>query len=261
MTGYLDVFVVPVPKGNAAAYRKVAETFHAVWREHGALGAVEVEGDDVPMGTLTSFPRAVALKEDETVFLGVVHYRDRAHRDAVSGKAMKDPRMAAMGPGAMPFDGKRMIFGGFKPFMGTLPQPVLQPYLFFRGRCAEAIEFYKHKLDAEVLMLMRFKDSPEQPPAGMMPPGMDDRVMHASLRIRGSDIMMSDGMRSGSLDFSCMALSLSVPTETEADRVFEALSEGGKVEMPMGKTFFSPRFGSVADKFGVSWMVIVPPPQ
>ena len=256
---YADMFVVPVPKGNLAAYKKVAETYQKVWREHGALSCLEVQGDDVPVGTQTSFPRSVGLKEDETVFVGITTYRSRAHRDEVNAKAMEDPRMADMSPGSMPFDGKRMFFGGFKAFLGSFPPPSVQPYLFFRGRCEEAISFYKEKLGAEVLALMRFKDAPDMPGPDKLPEALAEKVMHAAVRIHGSDIMMSDGMRSGPLDFACMSLSLAVASEADADRVFAALSEGGNVQMPMGPTFFSPRFGSVADKFGVSWMVIVLP--
>lgn len=136
---------------------------------------------------------------------------------------------------------------------------IVQPYLFFRGRCEEAITYYREALGAEVVMLMRFKDNPDQPDAKKVPRELDDRIMHASLRIGGAEIMMSDGMKSGPLDFHCMALSLTCPTEADADRYFEALAKDGTVEMPIGKTFFSPRFGSVADKFGVSWMIGVFP--
>ena len=258
---YTDIFVVPVPKKNIEAYRKQAELFAKVWLEHGALSCVEVEADDAPAGKITSFPQSVALKPGETVFVGIITYRDRAHRDEVSGNAMKDPRMAGMKPETMPFDGKRMFTGGFKPFAGAhVPSAAtVQPYLFFRGRCEEAIAYYKAKLGAEVLMMMRFKDSPEPPPPGKVSPAHDDKIMHACLRINGAQIMMSDGMRSGPLDFECMSLSLSVPSEAEADRLFNALAADGTVQMPMGKTFFSPRFGAVSDKFGVSWMVIVQP--
>ena len=119
MTTYFDIFVVPVPKKNIDAYRKQAELFFKVWRESGALSCVEVEGDDVPTGQVTSFPRSVALKNDEAIFVGIMTFRDRAHRDEVNGKAMKDPRMAGMDPKSMPFDGKRMFFGGFKPFIAA----------------------------------------------------------------------------------------------------------------------------------------------
>jgi PhnB protein len=132
----------------------------------------------------------------------------------------------------------------------------IQPYLFFRGRCEEAIEYYKATLGAEVLMMMRFKDNPDKPGPDKVAPMLDDKIMHASLRISDAEIMMSDGMRTGPLDFQCMSLSLSVPSEAEADRLFNALADEGTVQMPIGKTFFSPRFGAVADKFGVSWMVI-----
>ena len=118
MSHYVDLFVVPVPKQNIEAYRKQAEQFVAVWREHGALSCIEVEADDAPPGKLTSFPQSVDLKPGETVFVGIVTYRSRAHRDEVNAKAMKDPRMAGMDPKSMPFDAKRMFFGGFKPFVG-----------------------------------------------------------------------------------------------------------------------------------------------
>jgi uncharacterized protein YbaA (DUF1428 family) len=119
MSDYVDVFVVPVPKENIEAYRRQAELFAKVWREHGALSCIEVEGDDAPPGKVTSFPQSVDLKPDETVFVGIISYRSRAHRDEVSAKAMKDPRMAGMSADTMPFDGKRMFWGGFKPFVAA----------------------------------------------------------------------------------------------------------------------------------------------
>lgn len=257
---YTDLFVVPVPKKNIAAYRKEAEQFFDVWREHGALSCVEVEADDAPAGKITSFPQSVNLKPDETVFAGIMTFRSRAHRDEVNAKAMKDPRMAGMKPDAMSFDAKRMFFGGFKPFVGDTHStiPAIQPYLFFRGRCEEAIAYYKEKLGAEVVMMMRFKDNPDKPGPDKVPKALDEKIMHASVRISNSEIMMSDGMKSGPLDFQCMSLSLRVPTEAEADRIYGALAKEGTVQMPIGPTFFARRFGSVADKFGVSWMVIVP---
>lgn len=257
MSHYMDLFVVPVPTRNIEAYRRQAEQFVAVWREHGALSCVEVEADDAPPGKVTSFPQSVDLKADETVFVGVITYRSRAHRDEVNATAMKDPRMAAMDPKTMPFDAKRMFFGGFKAFVGgTAAGAGVQPYLFFRGRCEEAIAYYKEALGAEVVMVMRFKDNPDSPGPDKVPAALDDKIMHACLRINGAEILMSDGMRSGPLDFQCMSLSLSVDTEAEADRLFNALARDGTVQMPIAKTFFSPRFGAVADKFGVSWMVV-----
>jgi PhnB protein len=133
----------------------------------------------------------------------------------------------------------------------------VQPYLFFEGRCEEAFDFYREVLGAEVDMLMRFKDSPEPPPPGMVPPGSEDKVMHMSFRIGDTTIMASDGRCAGDPAFKGMSLSLAVPDEATADRLFAALAEGGQVQMPLGRTFFSPRFGMVADRFGVSWMVIV----
>ena len=130
----------------------------------------------------------------------------------------------------------------------------LQPYLFFEGRCEEAIEFYRRALGAEVLALHRYKDSPD--PA-MCLPGAGDKVMHASLRIGESTVMASDGQCQASPSFRGFALSLTAASESDADRLFAALSDGGQVQMPLTKTFFSPRFGMVADRFGVSWMVYV----
>lgn len=134
----------------------------------------------------------------------------------------------------------------------------IQPYLFFDGRCEAAIEFYRKALGAEVEMLMRFKDSPEPPPPGVVPPGSENKVMHASLRIGASTVMASDGRCSGQTIFQGFSLSLTVPSEAEADRLFAALAEGGKVQMPLGKTFWSPRFGMLTDRFGVGWMIGVP---
>lgn len=138
----------------------------------------------------------------------------------------------------------------------------IQPYLFFDGRCEEAIEFYRTSLGAEVIMLMRFKDNPEPPrpddsckPA----PGTEDKVMHASFRIGDSTIMASDGHCTGKPSFQGFSLSLTVATEAEAERLFNALAKGGQVQMPLGKTFYSPRFGMVADRFGVSWMIYMAP--
>jgi len=132
---------------------------------------------------------------------------------------------------------------------------MVQPYLFFDGRCEEALEFYRQALGAEVTMLMRFKDSPE--PAGC-PAASGDKVMHANVRIGDSTIMASDGRCEGKPNFQGFALSIEAPTEAEADRRFNALAKGGQVQMPLAKTFFARRFGMVTDQFGVTWMVIVP---
>ncbi len=134
----------------------------------------------------------------------------------------------------------------------------IQPYLFFEGRCEEAIEFYRRALGAEPGDFMRYKDSPE--PA-MCPAGSAgaDKVMHASFRIGDSEVMASDGMCSGEPSFQGISLSLSAPDAAEADRLFTALGDGGQIQMPLGPTFFSPSFGMVADRFGVSWMIVVAP--
>ena len=134
----------------------------------------------------------------------------------------------------------------------------VQAYLFFDGKCEEAIEFYKSALGAKVDMLMRFKESPDPVPAGMCGPNSDDKVMHSAFRVGDTLIMASDGMAGGKPEFKGFSLSVSAQDAAEADRYFNALGKGGSVTMPMGKTFFSPRFGMVTDKFGVGWMVIVP---
>jgi PhnB protein len=134
---------------------------------------------------------------------------------------------------------------------------IVQPYLFFNGRCEEAIEFYRGALGAELIMMLRFADSPEPPQPGMCPPGSENKVMHSSFRIGGTTVMASDGRCMGGAVFVGFSMSLSVSTEAEAVRYFSALADGGQVQMPLTKTFFSPSFGMVADRFGVSWMVLV----
>jgi PhnB protein len=135
---------------------------------------------------------------------------------------------------------------------------IVQTYLSFDGKCEEAIEFYKRALGANVNMLMRFKDSPEKPPAGCGPTD-PNKVMHAQFQIGETVIMASDGRATGNPKFEGFNLSLVVKTEADADKAFNALADGGKVEMPLAKTFFSARFGMVKDKFGVFWMVLVRP--
>ena len=135
----------------------------------------------------------------------------------------------------------------------------IQPYLHFEGRCEEAIEFYKSKLGAVVVMMMRFKDNPEPPPAGTQPPGVENKIMHANLTIGGSTVLLSDGRMQGSPAFQGFSLSLTVKTVAESEKLFAALGDGGQVKMPLMKTFFSPSFGMVADRFGVSWLVYVAP--
>jgi PhnB protein len=132
----------------------------------------------------------------------------------------------------------------------------VEPYLFFDGRADEAVDFYKRALGAEVEMLMRFKDSPQPP--DVLPPGSEEKIMHMSLKVGDTRVMGSDGRCQGEPHFAGVSLSLTVADEAEANRVFNALAEGGQVQMPLAKTFFSPSFGMVADRFGVSWMVIVP---
>jgi len=134
----------------------------------------------------------------------------------------------------------------------------VQPYLFFDGRCEEAIEFYRKAVGADVGMLMRYKDSPEPCAEGMVPPGSENKVMHAAMQIGGTTVMASDGRCTGAAKFQGFSLSLEAANDAEARRLFDALGDGGQVQMPLGKTFFASSFGMVADRFGVSWMVIVP---
>lgn len=133
----------------------------------------------------------------------------------------------------------------------------VEPYLFFDGRCEEALDFYSKAVGAKVEMLLRFKDSPEPPPPGMVPPGSENKVMHCGFRIGSTLLMASDGNCAGKPAFSGFSLSLTATDTAEAERLFKALGDGGKVEMPLGKTFFSPSFGMLTDRFGVPWMVVV----
>ncbi|WP_237215141.1 VOC family protein [Falsiroseomonas oryziterrae] len=135
----------------------------------------------------------------------------------------------------------------------------VQPYLFLDGRAEEAMAFYRRVLGAEVTTLMRFRDAPDPPPPGAVAPGSEDKVMHAEMRIGETVVMLSDGRCGGQPAFQGVSLALSVADAAEADRIFAALADGGQVQMPIGATFFSPRFGMVADRFGLSWMVIAAP--
>lgn len=137
-----------------------------------------------------------------------------------------------------------------------MSQPFVQSYLFFGGRCEEALEFYKSALGAGVGMLMRHRDCPEPAEPGRLPPGYEDKVMHTSFRIGSTEIMASDGCGEDG-GFKGFSLSLAVAEEAEAHRYFDALAAGGRVILPLGKTFWSPCFGMVTDKFGISWMISV----
>ncbi len=133
----------------------------------------------------------------------------------------------------------------------------LQSYLFFNGRCEEAIEFYRQAIGAEVEMILRHKDSPEKGD-GCAPAGFENKIMHCSLRIGKMQLLMSDGCSTEKIVFDGFSLALSVATEAEADSAFNALAAGGQVRMPLEKTFWSPRFGMLQDRFGLGWMVMVP---
>lgn len=137
-------------------------------------------------------------------------------------------------------------------------KPIVQPYLFFGGRCEAALEYYRQHLGAEIKMMMRYNENPEPPsPTHPLPDGWSEKVMHASFTIGASRLMGSDGMKAEMPDDGhCM--SLTMPDEAEAIRVFAALADGGSAFMPIGKTFWSPCFGMVSDRFGIHWMVTVP---
>lgn len=139
----------------------------------------------------------------------------------------------------------------------TKDNRVVEPYLFFDGCCEEAVSFYRDALRAEAGMMMRYKESPEPPPPGTVPEGWGDKIMHASFRVGQTTVMASDGCAGEKPGFRGFSLSLAVPTEAEARRVFAALEPGGKVVMPLGPTFWSPCFGMLEDRFGVGWMVSV----
>jgi PhnB protein len=134
----------------------------------------------------------------------------------------------------------------------------IHPYLMFNGRCQEALDFYQKAVGAKIDMVMLHKDCPEQPPPGMLPPGFENKVMHSSFHIGGNLVMATDGCSAEQEGFKGFSLSYTVPTATEANRIFSALSDGGKVQMPLSQTFWSPCFGMLTDRFGVGWMVMVP---
>ena len=132
---------------------------------------------------------------------------------------------------------------------------LVQPYLFFDGKCEEALDFYRKALDAKVVSLMRFKENPEPAQPGMIPPGSENKVMHASFRIGETTLMASDGRNTGHPAFQGISLTLTAANDAEADRLFAALLDGGKVQMPLQQTFWAVRFGMLVDRFGIPWMV------
>jgi PhnB protein len=134
----------------------------------------------------------------------------------------------------------------------------VQPYLFFAGQCEEAIAFYKGALGAEVEMVMRWSDAPEPPPPGMLADNWNDKVMHSAIRVADTVVMASDGMGPKEATFSGVELAVTLPSEADVATAFNALADGGTIQMPLGKTFFARSFGSVKDRFGVSWMVTTP---
>lgn len=132
----------------------------------------------------------------------------------------------------------------------------VQPYLFFEGRCEEAIDYYCRKLGARLDVLMRYREAPDPT---MVPPGADDKVMHAAFRIGDTTLMASDGVCSGTPGFQGFSLSITTPSVAKAEQLFAALAQDGQVQMPLAKTFYSPAFGMVADRYGLSWMIMAEP--
>lgn len=135
--------------------------------------------------------------------------------------------------------------------------PDINPYLFFDGRCEEALEYYRSALGAQVIMLLRYKDNPEPPERSKAPPGSENKVMHASFRVGDATVMASDGECAGKPNFQGFSLTLTLSDQGAAERAFQRLTDGGTVQMPLGKTFFAPCFGMVTDRFGVAWIIIV----
>lgn len=138
-------------------------------------------------------------------------------------------------------------------------QVQVQPYLFFEGRCEEAIEYYRKALDAKVERVMRYKESPQPPMPGHQVPG--DKVMHASFRIGETQVLASDGFANGKPKFEGFSLTITARDDAHAKRLFGALADGGKVTQPLTKTFFATSFGMVTDKFGMNWMVVAGQPE
>jgi len=139
----------------------------------------------------------------------------------------------------------------------TMTNSQVQPYLFFGGRCEEALAFYRKALGAQIDTVSKYSDSPQPPPPGTLAPGFEGKVMHCQFRVGGSTIMASDGCGEKDKTGAGFKLALSVATEADADRAFAALSEGGTVTMPLSKTFWSKKFGMLTDRFGIQWMVNV----
>jgi PhnB protein len=133
-----------------------------------------------------------------------------------------------------------------------------EPYLFFNGKCEEALEFYESALGAKVEMMMRFSEAPEKPQPGMVPPGSENKIMHAAFKVGDTQILASDGHADGKPVFQGFGLAISAANDAEAIKLFNAVGKGGKVQAPLGKTFFASSFGMVTDKFGVLWMVMAP---
>lgn len=142
----------------------------------------------------------------------------------------------------------------------STPKTSLQPYLFYGGRCDEALAFYKKAIGAETSFVMRFNESPEPMPPGMLAEGFEKKIMHSEFKVGEMTLMASDGCGEGG-KFEGFRLALIVPTEADADKAFAGLADGGTVDMPLAQTFWSPRYGQVTDKFGLGWMVMVPAPM
>ena len=141
-----------------------------------------------------------------------------------------------------------------------MPSPLIQPYLIFGGRCEEALDFYRNALGAEVDLLIRYQDSPEPPPPGMLPTGFENKIMHAEFQLGALKVMVSDGCGPGE-KISGFSLALTVKEVPEAEQLFNILAKEGTVQMPMSPTFWSPSYGQVTDKFGVAWMVMAAGPE
>jgi PhnB protein len=138
-----------------------------------------------------------------------------------------------------------------------MSKPQIQPYLFFAGRCDEALAFYGDAIGAKIEMLMRFNESPDPVPPGTLQAGFETKVMHCAFRVGDTTILASDGCDEKAR-FDGFSLALSVPTKAEAERAFAALARDGEIRMPLTETFWSPSFGMLSDRYGVAWMIMVP---
>jgi PhnB protein len=251
---YIDGVVIAVPAMKQTEFLDHATRSAQVFKEHGATRVVEGWADDVTHGKLTDFYRAVKATDEETVVFSWIEWPDKATRDAAWQAIMKDPRLLAEN-NPMPFDGKRMIFGGFQAISDIQQKPMLQPipYLAFDGNCAEAMRFYAKVLGGK-LGMMTFAQSPF---AEKCEREHLNRIMHARLELDGGVFLYAGDCPSHMPYNGIHGVSLAINYDTvaKAEEVFNALAEGGAITMPFSDTFWAKKFGMCTDKFGCHWIV------